>query len=180
MIAEALFGDLGILLASLVKEIPHPQCALMFGDEVGNRSWKPMSPCQFQAFVHMCLQHSCTGQGVVQTSVGVFPADLILDEPVGGMELANVMVKRACSDQVNIGADRARAAEVINLQSAVVDFSISPANLSKHSLTRKRVVLANYTPRPRRSRHREGLVVSAERPQRRPHRRRREVLFDVA
>ena len=38
----------------------------------------------------------------------VFSTGLILDEPVGSMKLAHIVIKRSCPDQVDIGADRPR------------------------------------------------------------------------
>ena len=61
MIAEAFLGDVGILLTRLMQEISHAQRALMFRDEIRNRARKPMSSCQFQPFIYMGLEHSCTG-----------------------------------------------------------------------------------------------------------------------
>ena len=93
-----------------MEEIAHLQGALMLRDEIGDRPGKAITTRQLQTFIHVGLEDSCTGEWVVEAIVGVFDlAHLVLDEPLRGVQFADIVLERPCAQEVDVGANGSRA-----------------------------------------------------------------------
>ena len=107
-VAEALFGNAGLALAGLVEEVAHLEGALVLRDEVGQGARQAVAAGEFEALIHVGLEDGGAGEGVVEFIVGIGAVLLVLDEPLGAMELAHVVIERAGAHQIHIGTDRPR------------------------------------------------------------------------
>ena len=68
-----------------------------------------MAAGEFEAFIHVGLKDRRAGQGIIQLLMGVAAVLLILDEPGGAMQFADIVIEGSRADQVDIGLDRPRA-----------------------------------------------------------------------
>ena len=93
-----------------MQEKAHAQGSLMLRNEIRDWPRQAVAPSQFEAFVHMGLEHSGTGDRVVQFGVWILlSGGLIFDEPVRSMEFAYIVIKGSCFDQIHIGPNRTRS-----------------------------------------------------------------------
>ena len=92
----------------MVQEVAHLQGALVLWDEVGQGARQPVAAGQLQPLIHMGLQDGGAGEGVVKAVVGVGALALVLDKPLGAVQLAHVVIQRPGAHQVDVGLDGPR------------------------------------------------------------------------
>ena len=92
----------------MVQEVAHLQGALVLWDEVGQGARQPVAAGQLQPLIHMGLQDGGAGEGVVKAVVGVGALALVLDKPLGAVQLAHVVIQRPGAHQIDVGLDGPR------------------------------------------------------------------------
>ena len=75
-----------------MQEVAHLEGSLVFGDEIRQGTRQVMAAGEFEAFIHVGLKDRRAGQGIIQLLMGVAAVLLVLDEPGGAMQFADIVI----------------------------------------------------------------------------------------